>query len=57
MPEKLYTPSEVAVMFGVTPYTVRLWIKYEKIRGIKLPNRQWRIPQSALEEFVSVEGG
>jgi excisionase family DNA binding protein len=56
MPEKLYTPSEVAVMFGVTPYTVRLWIKYEKIRGIKLPNRQWRIPQSALEEFVDMGG-
>ncbi|WP_338819583.1 helix-turn-helix domain-containing protein [Neomoorella thermoacetica] len=52
--EKFYSPHEVAKMYNVKEETVRKWLYRGNIRGIKM-GRLWRIPESALREFI--EGG
>lgn len=52
--DKLYTPDEVAEYLGVAPVTVYRWLWSGKIKGIKL-GMQWRIPQVAIDEFLTVE--
>lgn len=46
-------PSEVAKMFSVTVYTVRLWCSEGKIGSVKLPNGHIRIPHSAMVEYAN----
>jgi len=46
-----FTPKEVAGILKVSPRTVERWIKEEKIKGIKVGGL-WRIPESALKEFL-----
>ncbi len=41
-------------MIGVSVYTVGVWLRAGKIRGVKL-GRVWRIPESALDELA--QGG
>ena len=53
--ETLYTPAEVAKYFGVSPQTVRIWIKSGKLRAIKLGTKGsalLRVPESALSEMI-----
>ncbi len=49
--EKLLSTAEVGERVGVDEQTVRLWIKKGKLEAFKV-GRGWRIPQSALEEFL-----
>ena len=52
--EKMYTTSEVAAMYGVTSRAVVKWISAGVLRAERvspLPASDWRIPESALEEF------
>ncbi len=49
--EKLLSTAEVGERVGVDEQTVRLWIKKGKLEALKV-GRGWRIPQSALEEFL-----
>ncbi len=43
--------SEVAGSMGVSERTVRRWIKSGKLKAFK-PGRDYRIPESALREFI-----
>lgn len=55
--DKLYTTKEVAEIFSVTEYTVRNWLKDEKLEGLKTKVGRWRVTESALKEFANKEYG
>lgn len=46
----------VAELFDVEPYTVRNWIKQDKIKAQKILGR-WRIRKSELARLVNEEHG
>ncbi|AOQ23844.1 hypothetical protein MTAT_14300 [Moorella thermoacetica] len=48
------TVQEIAEKYKVTSAAVHKWIKEGRLKAIKL-GRVWRIPESALREFI--EGG
>jgi excisionase family DNA binding protein len=56
MPEnpRFLTPAEVATILGVHQKTVHQWLRTGKLEGTKISYRAWRIPQSALAAFVSL---
>jgi excisionase family DNA binding protein len=47
----LMTVKEVAEELKVKEATVTEWLRTGKLRGVKA-GRQWRIPASAVEEFL-----
>lgn len=49
-PERYYAVAEVAAIYGVTPRTVRNWVKRGEMRAWR-KGRIIRIPHSALREF------
>jgi excisionase family DNA binding protein len=49
--EKYYTPSEIAKKYNLKEGTVRKWLYLGELKGIKLKGL-WRIPESALQEFL-----
>jgi len=52
-PERHLKVSEVAKMFDVTPYTVRVWLKDGTLEGIKIgKGHYWRIPMSAARDLA-----
>ncbi|MBP8699905.1 MAG: helix-turn-helix domain-containing protein [Syntrophorhabdaceae bacterium] len=51
MNEIFFSPAEIAKRFNVKEGTVRRWLYDGTLRGIKLGGL-WRIPASALEEFI-----
>lgn len=55
--DPLLTPARVATIFGVTPYTVRTWLKDGTIQGIKLPSGHWRIAQSEVKRYANTKFG
>jgi excisionase family DNA binding protein len=54
---KLYRVSEVASIFSVTSYTVREWLKAEKIEGFRISGGHWRITGAAITEYANKEWG
>ena len=52
MQEKLLKVDEVAKRLNAHPTSVRNWLGAGKLRGLKLAGRSWRIPESALQEFL-----
>lgn len=50
--EKYYSPNEIAEKFNLKSNTVRKWINQGRLKAIKLGD-VWRIPESALQEFIS----
>jgi len=49
MEKKYYSVMEYADQLGISPLTVRLWIRDKKIVAIKNPGgRAWQIPASEL---------
>jgi excisionase family DNA binding protein len=46
------TVEEVANETGRVPSTVRGWLLSGALRGYKLNNRDWRVPRSALHEYL-----
>lgn len=52
--DRLYTPKEVAELFGVDPTTVRDWIRKGKLKGLKIGGR-YKIEGEALLEFIKAE--
>jgi predicted site-specific integrase-resolvase len=54
MKEELLTVKEVAAMFAVTSYTVREWLKSDKVSltGRKGRNGQWRVPRPEADRFA-----
>jgi excisionase family DNA binding protein len=51
--QQFLTPKEVAGILGVHPKTVHQWLRTGKLPGTKISYRAWRIPRSALEQFIA----
>jgi excisionase family DNA binding protein len=49
---QMLTPKTVAGILGVHQKTVHLWLRNGKLKGVKISYRAWRIPQSALDQFI-----
>lgn len=49
---QMLTPKTVAGILGVHQKTVHLWLRTGKLKGVKISYRAWRIPQSALDQFI-----
>jgi len=49
--EKYFTPKEIADKYKVTRVAVLKWINEGRLKAIRL-GKVWRIPESALEEFI-----
>ena len=47
----LYSIGEVAKLLGVSPITVRKWIKQGKIHAIKL-GRKYAIPATEIDKII-----
>lgn len=54
--DPLLTVEEVAKIFSVEAYTIRNWIKQDKIKATKLGNL-WRIQRSEMIRFANQEYG
>ena len=54
--EKFYTPEEIADILKTTRKTVYTWIQSGKLKALKA-GKMWRIPQSALDEFLRTPEG
>lgn len=54
--ERFMSVSQVADMFQVTPYTIREWIKDEKLDAVKLGSR-WRIKYSSVCKLANIKYG
>jgi len=50
---QMLNPRQVAEILGVHQKTVHLWLRTGRLQGIKISYRAWRIPQSALDAFLS----
>jgi excisionase family DNA binding protein len=44
--------KEVAEILGVHQKTVHHWLRTGRLAGTKISYRAWRIPRSALEDFI-----
>ena len=55
-PYKLYTLSFAAERLSVNAITIRTWIKRGRVKGVRLPNREWRIPGMELIRLLDPEG-
>lgn len=55
---RYYSPAEAAELMGLNGQTVRRYLRQHRIRAVKLQasprqrNAPWRIPESALTEFM-----
>ena len=49
------TVDEVATSFGRSPVTVRGWIRDGRLSAYRFRGREYRIPESAVEEFQQRE--
>ena len=49
---QMQTPKAVAEILGVHQKTVHLWLRNGKLKGVKISYRAWRIPRSALDQFI-----
>ena len=57
--DRLLTIEEVADVLGLSPKTIRDWLRTGRLPGAKLGN-VWRIRPEALQEFIAKaerEGG
>jgi excisionase family DNA binding protein len=50
--EKIYTPDMAADVLHVSKDTVKSWLRYGSLQGIKA-GRQWRIRESDLTLFIN----
>jgi len=61
--EREYTVPEIAKVLGVTPYTVRQYLKEGKLEGFKNTNSgrsnndRWRVKESVLLAYVESRHG
>jgi len=47
------TTKEVAEILGVHQKTVHHWLRTGRLAGTKISYRAWRIPRTALDEFIA----
>jgi len=59
MEKRFYSPKEVAVIIGVTPATVRSWVRKGMMKSVRIGKQGTiRIPVSEIKEFLNEnEGG
>lgn len=50
--DKSLTVDDIAAIFAVKPYTVRVWLKSEKLQGFKIPGGHWRVKESTMKKFA-----
>lgn len=50
--DRLLTVKEVAQILGVSPVTIRAWDKSGKIKTIRTPGNQRRIPEEELKRIL-----
>lgn len=50
--KKFYTPEEISKMLTINIVVVRRWLTSGKLRGIKVNNKVWRVPEEDLKEFL-----
>lgn len=50
------TVAEVAAEVGRAPSTIRGWLIAGRLRGYNLNGKSWRIPRSALHEYLDGQG-
>ena len=53
---RLLTVKEVAQILGVSPVTIRAWDKNGKIKTIRTPGNQRRIPEEELRRILGNTG-
>ena len=49
--DKLLTPDEVAQRLGITPNTVRIYLREGRIKALKV-GRLWRVRESDLQKHI-----
>lgn len=54
--KKVYTIDELVDMLQVTRRTIYNYIKEGKLKAVKI-GKYWRIPDKALEEFLTPKDG
>ena len=52
MSETLLTPEEVAEQMKLHPVTIRRMLRAGELPGVKIGKRQWRVPETALQQFI-----
>ena len=51
-PERYYSPEAVAERLDLNPATVRLYLREQTLRGVKVGPRKWRVKGSDLIEYL-----
>jgi len=49
--DKLLTPDEVAQRLGITPNTVRIYLREGRIKALKV-GKLWRVRESDLQKHI-----
>jgi putative resolvase len=49
---RLHKPNEAAELLNVSRQTIWAWIKRGKIKAVKLPSGQYRIPDSEIVKIL-----
>jgi len=49
--DKLLTPDEVAQRLGITPNTVRIYVREGRIKALKV-GKLWRVRESDLQKHI-----
>lgn len=58
LPERYFSCSELGRIFGVTSYTIRMWIKDGVFEGKEFMLRgKWRVPESAVKKLAEKKYG
>jgi putative resolvase len=57
MVEKLYSLQEACEFLGVSPSTIRRWEREGKIRCVRTPGGQRRVPESEVARLQSLGRG
>ncbi len=53
MNDELLTVEQVAERLNAHHSTIRKWLSQGDLRGVKLAGTRWRIPETALQEFLN----
>jgi excisionase family DNA binding protein len=54
---EFYTVPDIAFMLNLQERTIRGYLKSKKLKGFKMRNGLWRIPQADLRAFLDEEFG
>ncbi|WP_428831915.1 helix-turn-helix domain-containing protein [Gulosibacter sediminis] len=49
------TIREAAALAGLTPETLRVWVRGGRVKAHKAINGQWRIPRAEIERALGYE--